>query len=387
MPNAECRRCRKKGHIARVCRSRVQGQPTRQQSNSSGHQRKPRQTNLVSQDTEQIDSDTSDSYEMFNIRGTQGQPYRVTVQLNNCNLEMEIDTGASLSIISDETYQSFWTSQPKPELQPTTVKLHTYTQESITVLGSITVDVAYKGQSKTLSLLVVAGQGPSLLGRNWLKELQLDWQELYQINQSEDALQALLHKHKSVFKEELGEAVGITAKLHVSTNIKPYFCRARPVPHALKSKIEQELQRLIRSHLDLVQPNLSNQVELKQEAQKQYHDRHAKSRVFEVGNKVFVKNPTSGPPWLSGHIIKIRGPVSYTVRLSDGRIMRKHVDQIRERTVIVDEPKDESFDDFWSVPPAVSHNDAQNTSRTTGPPLRRSTRVRGPPRRYPDQYV
>ena len=157
---------------------------------------------------------------------------------------MEIDTGASLSIISDETYQSFWTSQPKPELQPTTVKLHTYTQESITVLGSITVDVAYKGQSKTLSLLVVAGQGPSLLGRNWLKELQLDWQELYQINQSEDALQALLQKHKTVFKEELGEAVGITAKLHVSTNIKPSFCRARPVPHALKSKIEQELQRL-----------------------------------------------------------------------------------------------------------------------------------------------
>ena len=158
---------------------------------------------------------------------------------------MEIDcTGASLSIISDETYQSFWTSQPKPELQPTTVKLHTYTQESITVLGSITVDVAYKGQSKTLSLLVVAGQGPSLLGRNWLKELQLDWQELYQINQSEDTLQALLQKHKTVFKEELGEAVGITAKLHVSTNIKPYFCRARPVPHALKSKIEQELQHL-----------------------------------------------------------------------------------------------------------------------------------------------
>ena len=47
-----------------------------------------------------------------------------------------------------------------------------------------------------------------------------------------------------MFKDELGEAVGITAKLHVSTNIKPYFCRATPVPHALKSKIEQELQRL-----------------------------------------------------------------------------------------------------------------------------------------------
>ena len=163
----------------------------------------------------------------------------------------------------------------------------------------------------------------------------------------------------------------------------------RITPHSTTgvSPAELLMGQRIRSHLDLVQPNLSNQVELKQEAQKQYHDRHAKSRVFELGNKVFVKNPSSGPPWLSGDIIQIRGPVSYTVKLSDGRIMRKHVDQIRERTVTVDEPKDESFDDFWSAPPAVSHNDAQDTSRTTGPPLRRSTRVRCPPRRYPDQYV
>ena len=73
---------------------------------------------------------------------------------------------------------------------------------------------------------------------------------------------------------------------------------------------------------------------------------------------MFVKNPSSGSPWLSGHIIQIRGSVSYTVKLSDGHIMRKHIDQIRERTVTVDEPKDESFDDFWSTPPAVSHNDA-----------------------------
>ena len=145
----------------------------------------------------------------------------------------------------------------------------------------------------------------------------------------------------------------------------------RITPHSTTGVSPSELLmgRQIRSHLDLVQPNLSNQVELKQEAQKQYHDRHAKSRVFELGNKVFVKNPSSGPPWLSGHIIQIRGPVSYTVKLSNGRIMRKHIDQIRKRTVTLYKPKDESFDDFWSTPSAVSHNDTQNTSRTTAPLL------------------
>ena len=87
------------------------------------------------------------------------------------------------------------------------------------------------------------GNGPSLLGRNWLAELKLEWQELYLLN-NPDNLHTILDRHKAVFSTELGEAKGMTAKLHVSNNTKPYFCRARPVPHALKGKVEQELERL-----------------------------------------------------------------------------------------------------------------------------------------------
>ena len=165
-------------------------------------------------------NETEDSYEMFNLQGTPGKPFLVTVELNNCAIEMEIDTGASLSIISEEIYNSLWATESRPKLQPTTVKLHTYTKESITVLWSITIEVCYKGQSKALPLLVVAGDPVY-----YLMELKLDWQELYQINQSEMTLKTILDKHKSVFNDKLGEAVGITAKLHASSNTKPYFCR------------------------------------------------------------------------------------------------------------------------------------------------------------------
>ena len=53
-----------------------------------------------------------------------------------------------------------------------------------------------------------------------------------------------MNKHLTVFQEGLGEAIGIMAKLYVKNNAKPCFCRARTVPHALKTKAEQELQRL-----------------------------------------------------------------------------------------------------------------------------------------------
>ena len=102
--------------------------------------------------------------------------------------------------------------------------------------------MTYKKHKRCLPLLV-GGNGPSLLGRNWLTVLKLEWQELYLLNYP-DNLQIILDRHKRIFSSELGEAKGVTAKLHGSNNTKPYFCRARPVPYALKGKAEQELERL-----------------------------------------------------------------------------------------------------------------------------------------------
>ena len=69
-------------------------------------------------------------------------------------------------------------------------------------------------------------------------KLQLDSCELYLVHQSL-SLQDILKKHAPVFREELGEAKEVTAKLHVSDTVNPCFCRARAVPHALK--VEQAL--------------------------------------------------------------------------------------------------------------------------------------------------
>ena len=111
-------------------------------------------------------------------------------------------------------------------------------------------------------------------------------------------------------------------------------------------------------------------MEAKQKTQKLYHDRHAKACAFNEGDPVFVRNTGSGSTWLSGNITKIRGPVSYTVKLNDGRLMRKHVDQIRFRTATVNEPTEDTLDDC--LPPSSStssNNNPQNTSAETAPPV------------------
>ena len=122
----------------------------------------------------------------------------------------------------------------------------------------------------------------------------------------------------------------------------------------------------IRSHLDQVKLDLTSQVTLKQTLQKKYHDCGTKSRSFQIGNVVLVKNQTSGPKWLPGQIQEVRGPVTYIVLLQDGRVMKRHVDQIRSRTVNIDVP-DDAVDDFYPLPSSSSSKSTDMPSVT--PPL------------------
>lgn len=57
-------------------------------------------------------------------------------------------------------------------------------------------------------------------------------------------MNALLSQHQEVFKGELGRLVGATAKIYVDPEAKPRYFKARPLPYALKEKVETELTRL-----------------------------------------------------------------------------------------------------------------------------------------------
>ena len=79
---------------------------------------------------------------------------------------MELDTGASLTIMSKKTFDSLWSAGRAPKLNHTSACLRTYTGEPLKVLGVVVVDVVYKEQRAHLQLLFVKEQGPCLLGQD-----------------------------------------------------------------------------------------------------------------------------------------------------------------------------------------------------------------------------
>ncbi len=99
-----------------------------------------------------------------------------------------------------------------PKLKQSSLNLKTYTGQSVNVLGTSKVQVKHDGLVKDLSVVVVAGSGPNLLGRSWLAELELGWEKMNKIQTSSEMLQDILKKHEIVFKEELGALKGATAR-------------------------------------------------------------------------------------------------------------------------------------------------------------------------------
>ena len=107
------------------------------------------------------------------------------------------------------------------------------------------IQVQYEQQTQVLSLAVVAGSGPSLLGWDWLQHIQLDWPEIKAvIHNAVGSMGYLLDKYGVIFNEGVGTIKGFQAKLHVKSDVRPKFFKPRSVLYALRSGLEDDLDRM-----------------------------------------------------------------------------------------------------------------------------------------------
>ena len=92
-------------------------------------------------------------------------------------------------------------------------------------------------------MYVIKTNSPPLFGCEWLKVIQLNWQQIHKISTPININHELL-RHDSLFNGQLGKLNGIEAKLNLKAEAKPVFHKAMPVPFAKKSKISEKLNLL-----------------------------------------------------------------------------------------------------------------------------------------------
>ena len=247
--NAQCYKCGKLGHIASACRSQGQRKITKPQDQPRFLTQKNKggqtfRTRYVETEREEEDSCLDDPEELplYRVGSSMMPPIKIPLLVDNVLLEMELDTGAAITIISEAKYKEHFS---ETKLKESSTLLKTYSGERLKVIGEIEVNVEYENQNAKLILTVVAGEGPSLLGRNWLKLIRLNWHSIKLVNASKDSsLDYLLDKFSDVFAEKLGTIKSFSAKLSLKEGEEPKFFKPRSMPYAARGAIEEELDRL-----------------------------------------------------------------------------------------------------------------------------------------------
>ena len=111
--DAACHACGKKGYIKRACRSQ-----NKVPSVTVGEQARRQPVHLTEEGTVAAPQE----YTLYPLQDPATRPLKTTVQVEDQDLTMEVDTGASVTIISKATWVRIWPTQPTPPLHLTDVK-------------------------------------------------------------------------------------------------------------------------------------------------------------------------------------------------------------------------------------------------------------------------
>jgi len=111
-----CHNCKKKRYIAKACWSKPKPTRTAKHRSKKVHQ--------VSEESD-LESEREDVWGVDSVEdhGERVPPISLCVQLDGKEVAMELDTGASVSLMSENVYHKLW---PGRSLDSTTVSLQTY---------------------------------------------------------------------------------------------------------------------------------------------------------------------------------------------------------------------------------------------------------------------
>ena len=130
---AECHKCKKIGHIAKICR---------QTNQSTGSSNTDRTVNKVDQSVS--DKRNENIEYIFSIGNSSKDPFMINVNCNNKVIPFELDTGASRTLIPYSAYLKYFKDV---NLQKSSVKLRKYgeNEHSMELKGEIQLNVMIPG--------------------------------------------------------------------------------------------------------------------------------------------------------------------------------------------------------------------------------------------------
>ena len=155
-------------------------------------------------------------------------------------VSFKIDTGAQANILPMNIFK---TLKNKPELSNSKHKLISYTGQYLNTTGEAKINCMHKDKQLDLNFHVVDMEAQPILGLQSCIDLKLV-QLLLSVEQTEPEMteKSVREEYSQLFSGmgDLGEA-----RIETQPNAKPVVDAPRRVPHALKDRLKQELDKMV----------------------------------------------------------------------------------------------------------------------------------------------
>ncbi|KAL4090348.1 hypothetical protein QTP88_025205 [Uroleucon formosanum] len=233
--NYSCNTCGVAGHLALMCKNK--------------NNKHKSQSKFLTENERSGDHESSveliDSFFTINDisrNKLKVAPYRVKLVIGGKPISFEIDTGSVHSIISKSTFKAL--IGPKV-IVTNDVELSDYVGNRITPIGKVALMAMYNNKTFGIWVYIVPNGGPPILSRNDIATIGIKNMFECKFTGAEDSVKTILKKYPNVFSEELGTFKGYKISFTTVLGITPTFFKHRPVPLALRIKVEAEIDRLL----------------------------------------------------------------------------------------------------------------------------------------------
>ena len=227
--DAKCHACGRVGHLRSVCRD----QNSKKNSSESNSQKSGGKSNS---NCNAIQSGDSSPEYVFHTSEEPDQPILVPLKVNGKVLTFEIDTGTYRTIVPYEVFRKQFSDS---KLSKSNAKLRSYGNNSLNIAGEAIVKVETNGNSCDLPITVLHENGRCLVGRKWIKSLDLLDQVRESLSHVSEHVQSIdaneiTKLYHALFRDELGLMKKFKVHIERNDNVQPKYHNARPVPYALR---------------------------------------------------------------------------------------------------------------------------------------------------------
>ena len=224
--NKKCTSCGKLNHFAKVCRTVPPGS--------------------VKRVTEEEDTDEEDY--VYAV-GEKKQPM-CRLEIDGEYVELMLDSGASVNLIDEVTYQGIYKGKVKTLAQAKRRIFSYGSPTPLPLLGTIHAKLTAKSNTTSATLHVVKGSSGNLLGYDTAQRLGL-LKIVNQVGIDKTSPQYLASGEFRDLFGGIGKVRGKVVKLHIDPDVQPKQQPHRRILFHVRQDVEKELERL--ESLDIIE--------------------------------------------------------------------------------------------------------------------------------------